>query len=151
MEKNVSGILTAFSVLALAMFCIVGLVTYSMGSNSVVVPEAEVCPVVEIPEAEIITEIVASASEYIIQAEADFIEYVDDEELFTCDGHEYNFDEISVARLYSGWNLDFDDEDYTVAFSIKLEYDEDDEKSCKETFDVKAFYEEGEDVEVTVA
>ena len=90
---------------------------------------------------------VADASEYLNTAVIDFMEYVDDEELFTCDGYEYNFDEISISRVYDNWNLDFNDDDYTVEFNIKLEFDEDDERSCKETFEVESYYEEDEDVE----
>ena len=78
------------------------------------------------------------------------MEYIDDEELFECNGYEYDFEEISIARIYDDFSLDFNDDEYAVAFSIKLEYDEENERSCKKSFDVEAFYEEDEDVEFTL-
>jgi len=78
------------------------------------------------------------------------MDYVDDEELFTCGDYEYNLDEISISRVYEDYSVAIDDEDTTVEFSIKLEYDEDDERSCKKVYDVEAYYEEDEDVEIEV-
>lgn len=105
---------------------------------------------VDVPVETEVEVFVADASEYLNLAVDDFMEHVDDEELFKCKHNEYNFDEISEVRVYDNWNIDFDDEDYTVQFSIKLEYDEDDERSCKRTFEVEAYYEEDEKVEIFV-
>lgn len=93
---------------------------------------------------------VPDASLFKDKAVEDFMKYVDDEELYKCDGHEYDYNEISVSKVYNDWTVSFDDEDYTVNFEVKLKYDEDDEESCKKSFDVEAFYEEDEDVEFTV-
>lgn len=117
-------------------------------------PETEVEVLVEVPvEVEVLKEVevlVADASKYLDLAVIDFLEYVDDEELFECKQDEYNLDEISVSRVYDRWDLAFDDEDYTVNFDVKLEYDEDNERSCKKVFEVEAYYEANEDVKVTL-
>ena len=139
------------SVLLMALFLLVGVV----GGALLAPQEVEIKEVVKEVSIEVPTEVVveipvADASEYLSAAVEDFMEYVDDEELFVCDSHEYNFDEITVSRIYDEWNLEFDDTDYTVNFDIKLEFDEDDEKSCKERFEVEAFYEENEDIEFSI-
>ncbi len=137
------------------LFCVLFLLVGAVG-GFILSPQEEVTKTVEIEVIkEVPTEVeveilVANANEYLNLAVDDFLEYVDDEELFRCKSHEYNFDEISIARLYDDWNLDFNDEDYTVKFNIKLDYDEDSERSCKKSFDVKAFYEENEDVKVSL-
>jgi len=76
----------------------------------------------------------------------------DIEELFTCkkDNYDYDFNEISVNRVYDKYTVDVDDDDYTVSFSVRLKYDEDDERSCRETYDIEAYYEDDEDVEIKI-
>jgi hypothetical protein len=108
------------------------------------------CPIVETPEPIVITNTVTSAVPYLDKAIEDFMEYVNDEEIFECSGYEYNFNEISISRVYDNWNLALEDDEHTVNFKIKLEYDEDDERSCRELFEVEVYYKEDEDAEVTV-
>ena len=117
-------------------------------NETIEVPGAEVEVVTEVPVNVSIEVPVADVSVYLDQAVDDFMDYVDDEELFTCGDYEYNLDEISISRVYEDYSVAIDDEDTTVEFSIKLEYDEDDERSCKKVYDVKAYYEEDEDVEI---
>lgn len=106
---------------------------------------------VDVPIEVEVEKLVADSSEYLNLAVDDFMDHVDDNESFlTCVNHEYDFDEISIVRVYDDWSLSFDDEDYTVDFSIKLKYDEDDERSCKESYDVSVYYEEDENAEFNV-
>lgn len=142
MDKNLATILIVFGL-------IIGFSTgfvVSPTETKEVVKEVFVDVPVEVE----VEKLVADSSEYLNLAVEDFMGYVDDEELFECSDYEYNIDEISIVRVYDNWNLDFDDEDYTVAFSIKLEYDEDDERSCKKVYEVEAYYEADEDVEVSL-
>lgn len=118
--------------------------------NEEVIKEIEVEKIIEVPTEVLVEVEVPSASKYLDKAVEDFMEYVDDEEVFECDGFEYDFDEITIKRIYDDYSLDFEDEDYYVNFEIKLEYDEDDERSCKETFEVEAYYEDDEKVEISI-
>jgi len=116
--------------------------------NEEVIKEIEVEKFIEVPTN--VEVIVPSAQAYLDKAVEDFMKHVDNEELFICDGNEYDFDEISVNRIYDTYSVNFEDEDYDVNFKVKLEFDEDDERSCKKTFDVEASYED-EDVEIITA
>ena len=139
--------------LLMALFLLVGVLGgYVMSPEKEVIKEVVKEVNVEVPvEVPVETEIlVADASVYLSDAVDDFMEYVDDEELFVCNDHEYDYDEISVSRVYEDWSLDMSNDEYTVKFNIKLEFDEDDERSCKDRFSVESFYEEDEDVEITV-
>ena len=146
MEKFLAGLL-------MVLFLLVGavgghLMTGEKIVDNLVEVEVEKLVNVEVPvEVEVL---VADATAYKDQAIDDFMNYVDDEELFMCDDYEYNLDEISIVRVYDRWNLELDDEYYTVKFDIKLEYDEDDERSCKTRYAVEAHYEDDKDVEISV-
>lgn len=145
MEKTLSVILICLS---LFVGIIGGLV---IAPSEVEIQEVEV-PVVEYIDVPVPFEVtVPSAVAFKDKAIEDFMLYVDDEELFDCDGHEYDFDEISIKRVYDDYALEFNDEDYTVEFSLKLDFDEDDERSCKLIYDVEALYEEDEEVDFIVA
>jgi len=81
----------------------------------------------------------------------DFLDEVEDEDdLQRCSGNIYDFDEISISRLYDEYSINFNEDDYSVDFEIRLKYDEDDVRSCKETYNVNVFYEEDEDPEVNI-
>lgn len=81
----------------------------------------------------------------------DFMKEVnDDDDLLECNGNEYDLDEISISRIYDDYTIAYEDEDYTLDFNIKLKYDEDSERSCRNDFEVSVFYEEDEDPEVTI-
>lgn len=140
-------IVTIFVILALILGAVGGYVISPTETIEVEVPGETIIETVEVPvEVE-----VPGISGYLTQAVDDFMEYIDDEERFECgDNVSYDFDEISVSRVYDGYSVYVDDEDSTVNFSIRLKYDEDDERSCREKFIVSAYYEEGEDVNITV-
>ncbi len=143
MEKTLSVIL-----ILLSLF--LGIIGGAVFAHDVEIKEVEVEKIVEVPlEVEVLVE-VPSAEAFLNAAVVDFMKHVDDKEIFECGSDEYNFNEISISRVYDRFELEFDDEDYLVNFKIKLEYDEDDEKSCYETFNVEAYYEESEDVEFSL-
>lgn len=140
MEKHISGLFIAFSVLALVLVGLSGITGYNMGQGDKVIEEVEVIKNVEVP----FPVEVPSASAYLDTAVLDFMNYVDDEELFECNDFEYDFDEISVNRVYNDYSVSFVDDEYIVNFEVKLEYDEYGERSCKRKFEVEAHYEDDE-------
>ena len=88
--------------------------------------------------------------DYFGDAESFFLEEVEDtDRLLRCDGHEYDFEDISVSKVYDERTLTFDDDELTVDFKIKLVYDEDDSRSCRKTFYPSVFYEEDEEPELS--
>ncbi len=85
----------------------------------------------------------------------DFMDAIDDEEVangnpLECDGDEFDFDEISISDIDDEYSISYDKDEITVTFSTKLKYKESDVRSCRETYDVEVFYEEDEDVEVSL-
>jgi|GEM_PF-5678804 len=103
-----------------------------------------------------VTEILeVPAPSQIDLAVAEFLKAVEDEEDEAGNNVDvlgtYDFEEIEVSKVYDEYTVEYDDDKTTIDFSIKLRYDEDGEKSEKETFDVKVIFEEGEDTEVIVA
>ena len=72
----------------------------------------EVVKEIEVPVNVSVEVPVADASKYLDQAVEDFMDYVDDEELFECGKYEYDFDEISISRLYDSYSVAFDDDEY---------------------------------------
>ena len=76
--------------------------------------------------------------------------YLDDEDMLECDG-EYNLDEVTVSKVYDEFKVKYlDDDEYLVTGSVKLNFKEDGEKRCRDTFDFKVLYEDGEDAKVTL-
>jgi len=114
-------------------------------------PDVPACnPETETVYQNVTQEVEVTPVSYRDLALADFLEYLDDEELFACDGNEYSESETSVVRTDDEFSVGFDDEDYTVEFSTRLKYKESDLRSCRESYDVSAYYEEGEDPEITI-
>lgn len=149
MEKHVGVWLI---LVAVAFLLIGGLVGYSVGEAEVQTEYVDREVVKEVvKEVEVTTEVkVADVVGYRDQAVEDFMEYVDDEELFECGRYDYDYDEISISKIHDEYSVEIDDEDTTVEFSIRLKYDEDDERSCRETYDVEAYYEQDEKVEISI-
>ena len=63
---------------------------------------------------------------------------------------DYYFDEVSITKVYDEYNVAYEDEKTTVDFSIKLQFDDGDDRE-KESYDVTIIFEEDEDTEVIVA
>jgi len=147
MDKTTTTVLTVLALLV-GMAC-GGM--YGLSNAETIYLDKEVEVPVEVSVETLVEVPVSDVSLYLDAAVEDFLSEVDDEELFDCGRHEYDFDEISVSRVYDEYTVSVDDEDVTVDFSVRLKYDEDDERSCRETFDVSVFYEEDEDVEVSIA
>jgi hypothetical protein len=89
--------------------------------------------------------------DYVGTATDDFMNaYQDNEDSYTCDGKEFDFDQISVYKVYKSYSVDYSKSDeYTVNFEVKLKYlDTDVDKKCYNTFNVSVFYEPTEDPQV---
>lgn len=110
--------------------------------------DCEVCepcmtPVCEVTECDVCEEPI----DYLSMAMDDFLDEIDDNDDLECGKHSYDMDEVSVSKVY--WHsVLFDDEDTQVDFKVKLKFDEDDERSCRETYEVSVMYEEGEKPDV---
>ncbi|KKK41600.1 hypothetical protein LCGC14_2617380 [marine sediment metagenome] len=95
----------------------------------------------------------ADISLYILPAVEDFLDELDDADDLECGNDEYSLSEVSIDRDYTHYpysvTIDEDsDGDVTeVGFESRLEFDEDDEKSCKKHYEVLVTYEVGEDTE----
>lgn len=130
-----------------------------LGLGSVAFPIEKVIyqdKIVEVPGETIIknvtdTKVVKTfdASLLIDPAIDDFFDELDDSDDLVCGRYEYDLSDVSVSKIYDAYSVEFDDEDYTISFKVKLDFDEDGERSCKKTFDVEAFYEEDEDVVIS--
>lgn len=120
-----------------------------------VAPEADV-QVINLPGKEIIVDkevevLTTDTSLLLDQAVEDFMNEVsDDSDLRKCDGDKYSLSEISLESTDKNYVISIDDEDITVEFELELRYKESDLRSCYETFNAEAYYEFGEDVEVSL-
>jgi hypothetical protein len=148
MEKNIGWLLTVIAVFGLL---IGGLVGYNMAPTKVIT-ETQTEIVYQNVSVDKLVEILTSdISIYLTNAVEDFLEYVDDEDKTRCGGDRYDIDEISISRVYDGYTVMIDEDDYQVDFKVRLKYDEDDERSCRKIFNVEAYYEADEDVNITLA
>ncbi len=133
------------------VFLLIGAIGgYSMKADNIIEVEVPVevvknVTVVETVEVEVE---VPGISGYIETAVIDFVDYLDDEDNLTCDSNDYDFNEVSVYRDWDNYGYSVainDDDDVTIDFTVRLKFDEDGERSCKETYNVEALYEEDED------
>ena len=62
----------------------------------------------------------------------------------------YNFDELSVLKVYDEYSVAYDGEETTVNFSIRLQLDDGDDR-VKNTYDATVVFEDGEDTLVSLA
>ena len=143
----------SLAVIFMAIFLVLGFVC-----GAVFVPGDEVIKEVEVEviknvSVETIVEIAAPSQ--LDLAKYAFLKAVEDEEDEAGNDVDvlgsYDYDEIEVSKVYDEYSVEYDDDETTVSFSIKLRFDEDGERSEKETFDVIVRFEEGEDTEVEVA
>ena len=77
-----------------------------------------------------------------------FLEEYEDDDDVVCATDEYDFEELTVRKVYDAYNVSYDGDDTTIDFKVKLKYDDDNDK-CYKTFDVNIFYEEDESPEIT--
>jgi len=146
MEKHISGLVIALSVLFLLVG---GLVGFAMGSEKVVTEiqteivyqNVSVDKIVEIPTVSVLEKAVSA-----------FMEAVEDEEDEAGNDvdvlEDYNFDEVEVLKVYDAYTVSYDDEMTTVNFEIRLKFDDGDER-LKESYDVEVIFEDDEDTKVT--
>jgi len=87
---------------------------------------------------------------FMLAVEEEEDEAGNDIELLECGGDDYDFDEISVSKVYNDWSVSYDGDETEVDFEVKLKYKETDERSCRDTFDVTVLYEDDEDTIVRV-
>ena len=149
MEKHASGLV----VLSAVLFLLVGFLFGGIYGSETVTKEVEV-EIERIVEIETIVEVEVPANEtdYLGNAVSFFWDELEDEDdLLECDEQSYDSDDIELSRLFDAYSINFDEEDYSIDFQIKLTYDEDDSPSCRNTWDVNVFYEEDEDAVLTYA
>ena len=148
MEKNVGY---ALVVIAVAFLLIGGLVGYNMAPTKVVT-ETNTEVVYQNVTVEKIVEV--AAPNQLELAVAEFMKAVEDEEdesgefISILEDMNYDFDEVEQSKVYEGYSVDYTNDETTVSFKIRLRFDEEDEQSEKETYDVTVYFEEDEDTEI---
>lgn len=139
-------------VLALLVGGVFGSIAFPVTNEVIVTKEVQVDRVVEVP-VEVTVEVpVDSSIDYLGNAVDEFMdEFLDEDDDLRCGFNTYDENEVSISKVYDEYSLnveDLEDGDYEVEFTVKVKYDEDDERSCRETFDVSVLYEEDERPEV---
>ena len=153
MENWISGLLMV-AMLIIGLFA--GGAIFSTEKEVIVEKEVEVEKIVEVevPGEEIIVEVPAPS--LLDLAVEDFMKAVEDEEdeagneINLLDEYDVDFDEVSIKKIYDDYTIVHDGDEYSVEFSIKLKFDEEDEKSERVKYNVLVEYEEDEDTEVTI-
>lgn len=147
---------TSLVVLLAVLALLVGLSTGYVVGNATAPEKVVEVPVnhtvvteklVEVPGESVEVEVpVADASLYLSDAQAVVFDKLGDKSSFlTCDGHEFDEDEVKVSRT-SEWSYNYlDADEYEVSFTSKFEFQDDsDERDCKETRTYTVLYEDGE-------
>ena len=154
MEKNISGL-----AIILVILCLIvgGTAGYVMKDAKIVYEDR----IVEVPtEVEVVKEIETIVEVSTIDTQplldtavADFLKEVEDEkDLQYCDEDRYDEDQIKVRDIDEEYSINYDEDGYAVVFEIELKYlDKDVEEKCYIDYDVIAYYEEDEDVELSIA
>jgi len=94
--------------------------------------------------------------DYLDAAKSKFLQAVEDGEDEAGNDNDvlgnYDFDEVSVKKISDDYVIEyFDDDKYTISFSIDLKFKETGEASEVNSYDVSVVYEKGEDTEVLIA
>ena len=140
-----------------------GLATYSLFPKTVTV-EKEVTiekPVQVIVEKPVITEVEKDYAGETTALFLDYLAYDDDfDDYLVCDGDRYDFDQISVSKVYDGFKITFDnvdDEDrqeaaeYKTEVKLRLKYSDPDVRDkCYETLTIKGTFHEDKDPTIKV-
>ena len=161
----------------IGLLIVVGFVALLLGGfgGFLFAPDKEVVKTVPGPERIIEKEVIkevpievikeVSTGNYIKQATDLLMNKLEKDDDFDnylkCDGERYEFDQVSVSKVYDDATVSFDKVDtddlddadkYTVETKIRLKYkDTDVEEKCYETVDLKAEFEEGENPELTLS
>lgn len=160
MEKNIGGL-----AIILVILCLIvgGTAGYVMKDAKIVYEDK----IVEVPtEVEVVKEVETIVEVSTIDTQplldtaiADFLKEVeDDKDLQYCGSHHakrYDEDQIKVNDIES-YAIIYDDDEfedgYAVVFDVELKYlDKDVEDKCYMDYNVEAYYEDGEDVEISIA
>ena len=141
------------ALLTLVVACLlIGGFVGALGFSNTTTETIEVEKIVNVPyEVSVPYEVIkeVSAPNILDQALATFLIAVEDEE--DEDGTEldllegYDFEEVSVSKVYDNYIVSYDDDESIIEFQVKLKYKEDGEKSEKITYDVRVTYETDED------
>jgi len=147
---EINGWIIGSVIAALLIGGILGAVLFPKEVTVEKVIEKEV-PVEKTIEVEVEKEIPMDIEKtYLKPAIDEVINYMDDEDLFTCGGDDYDKKEVSVNRIYDEWSIAIGEDDYEVCGAVKLKYKEEGEKSCREKIDFCVYYEEDEDPVVSI-
>jgi len=151
--------ITAVILAVLILIC-----TWYIAANQLAKADLPKCPDCPIcPEPTVITETVSETVEVTLNAQETYLDvavadFLSDklEDLTTCNGEEYDEDQILVSKVYKDWNVVFgedhnDETDYTVSFKVKLKYlDSDVEEKCYDIKDVEVYYRQDKSPKITI-
>lgn len=113
----------------------------------------EVETITEVPvNVSVIEYVEVEAPSVLDRAIEAFLEAVDDEEDEAGNDvdvlGDYNFDEVEVSKVYDEYSVEYDGDETTVEFEIRLRFKEEDSRAEKETFDVQVIFEDDEETQV---
>lgn len=103
-----------------------------------------------------VTQTVDARDELLAKAKVEFLAEVEDnDEYLVCNEVEYDFDQVTISKIYDGWTVVTDKNRHgdlnTVNFEAKLKYtDKDVSEKCYKNYDVEVVFEDGEDPELTI-
>lgn len=80
-------------------------------------------------------------AEFLLEVEAD-----DDLEILG----DYNFDELSVSKVYDDYTVSYEGDETIVEFDVKIRLKEDDYRAEKDVYKVEVIFEDGEDAVVSL-
>lgn len=96
------------------------------------------------------TEVISDVSQFLVGAQDSILSTKswglgDDSDFLTCDGHEFDSDQVSIYRV-DEWSYTWLDDDlYSVSLDAKLRFtDNSDERDCKESRSYTVTFEDGE-------
>ena len=150
--KEVKQMEKTLSVILIVAALIIGVVCGIISVPSEDCPSCKVCEICQEPqecEVAVVCEETDETAELLDSAIADFLEYLDDEDKLICGNNTYDFDEVTVSKVYK-YSIEYDEDTQKVIAKIKLKFDEDDEQSCRETYDFSVKYKEDRDPRVKI-
>ena len=157
MEKNTGSLAIVLVILCLLLGGITGYVIANGQEVEVeVVKEVLIEVPVEVP-VEVCgdlctTEIISTDTKPLLDtAIADFLKEVDDDkDLQYCDAERYDEDQIRDKDV-DEYKIVYDEDGYKIVFDIELKYlDTDTEDKCYQDYKVSAYYEDNEDVDISI-